>query len=40
MTGFLASVASVEEAKIALAGGADIIDLKNPHSGGTGCLYH
>ncbi len=38
MTGFLASVASVEEAKIALAGGADIIDLKNPHSGALGAL--
>lgn len=38
MTGFLASVASVEEAKIVLAGGADIIDLKNPHSGALGAL--
>lgn len=38
MTGFLASVASVEEAKIALAGGADIIDLKNPHAGALGAL--
>jgi dihydroneopterin aldolase len=38
MTGFLASVASVEEAKIALTGGADIIDLKNPHAGALGAL--
>ena len=38
MTGFLASVASVEEAKLALAGGADIIDLKNPHTGALGAL--
>jgi dihydroneopterin aldolase len=38
MTGFLASAASVEEARLALAGGADIIDLKNPHTGALGAL--
>lgn len=34
----LASVTSVAEAKIALAGGADIIDLKNPEQGALGAL--
>ena len=38
MTGFLASVTSVEEARVALAGGADIIDMKNPRSGALGAL--
>lgn len=38
MTGFLASVTGVEEAAIALAGGADIIDLKNPLVGALGAL--
>lgn len=36
--GMLASVTSVEEAQIALAGGADIIDLKNPEQGALGAL--
>lgn len=36
--GMLASVTSVEEAQIALAGGADIIDLKNPVQGALGAL--
>lgn len=40
MTGFLASVSSVEEATLALSGGADIIDLKNPRSGALGALAH
>lgn len=38
MTGFLASVTGVEEAVIALTGGADIIDLKNPQVGALGAL--
>lgn len=38
MTAFLASVASVAEAKIALEAGADIIDLKNPADGALGAL--
>jgi uncharacterized protein (UPF0264 family) len=38
MTGFLASVMSVEEARIALAGGADIIDCKDPRAGALGAL--
>jgi uncharacterized protein (UPF0264 family) len=36
VTGFLASVNSLEEARIALAGGADVIDLKEPASGVLG----
>jgi uncharacterized protein (UPF0264 family) len=36
MTGFLASVRSAEEAVLALAGGADIIDAKEPASGALG----
>ncbi|MEP9373987.1 (5-formylfuran-3-yl)methyl phosphate synthase [Mesorhizobium sp. KR1-2] len=36
MTKMLASVNGVEEAEIALAGGADIIDLKNPRAGALG----
>jgi uncharacterized protein (UPF0264 family) len=36
VTGFLASVNSLEEAKIVLAGGADVIDLKDPASGVLG----
>lgn len=35
---FLASVASVEEARIAVAGGADIIDCKDPQRGALGAL--
>jgi len=38
MTGFLASVTSAGEAEIVLAAGADIIDLKDPHSGALGAL--
>ncbi len=38
MTGFLASVASVEEAEIALAGGADLIDAKDPQAGALSAL--
>jgi (5-formylfuran-3-yl)methyl phosphate synthase len=38
MTGFLASVVSVAEAEIALAGGADILDLKDPSKGALGAL--
>lgn len=36
MTGFLASVSSVSEARIALEGGADVIDLKQPAKGVLG----
>ena len=36
MTWFLASVRSAEEARIALAGGADIIDAKEPAAGALG----
>lgn len=39
MTGFLASVTSVEEASM-LLGEADIIDLKNPALGALGALPH
>ena len=38
MTGFLASVTNVDEARIALEVGADIIDLKNPVLGALGAL--
>jgi (5-formylfuran-3-yl)methyl phosphate synthase len=38
VTGLLASVTSVEEAQIALAAGADIIDLKDPARGALGAL--
>ena len=38
MTGFLASVTSAAEAEMVLAAGADIIDLKDPHSGALGAL--
>ncbi len=38
MTAFLASVTSVDEARIALECGADIIDLKNPRFGALGAL--
>ena len=37
-TQLLISVTSIEEAKIALDNGADIIDLKNPHAGALGAL--
>jgi uncharacterized protein (UPF0264 family) len=36
MSGFLASVRSVEEALLVLAGGADIVDVKEPASGALG----
>ena len=38
MTGLLASVHSVAEAQIALAGGADIVDLKDPDHGALAAL--
>lgn len=38
MTAFLASVTSVDEARIALECGVDIIDLKNPQAGALGAL--
>lgn len=38
MTRLLASVTSVDEAAMAIAGGADIIDLKNPRQGALGAL--
>lgn len=38
MTKLLISVTSVEEARIAAENGADIIDLKDPHSGALGAL--
>ena len=38
MSLFLASVTSVEEARIALERGADVIDLKNPAQGALGAL--
>lgn len=38
MSLFLASVTSVEEARIALESGADVIDLKNPVQGALGAL--
>ena len=36
MTAFLASIASVDEIEAALAGGADILDLKDPAKGALG----
>jgi dihydroneopterin aldolase len=36
MTGLLASVASVDEAVVALEGGADLVDLKDPAAGTLG----
>jgi uncharacterized protein (UPF0264 family) len=38
VTGFLASVTSMQEAEIALAGGADVLDLKDPSRGALGAL--
>jgi len=38
MTLFLASVADPEEAEIAFAGGADVIDFKNPNDGALGAV--
>jgi (5-formylfuran-3-yl)methyl phosphate synthase len=38
MTGLLASVTSAAEAELAMAGGADIIDLKDPQAGALGAL--
>ncbi len=38
MTGMLASVASMEEARMVLAENVDIIDLKNPAAGSLGAL--
>ena len=36
MTGLLISVRSADEARIALAGGADVIDVKEPSRGALG----
>jgi dihydroneopterin aldolase len=38
MTAFMASVRNVEEARLALAGGADLIDLKEPSAGSLGAV--
>lgn len=38
MSKLLVSVTSVEEALLAMEGGADIIDMKNPHLGALGAL--
>ena len=38
MTGFLASVASVEEARLVCSLGVDVIDLKDPNRGALGAL--
>jgi dihydroneopterin aldolase len=38
MTGMLASVRSIAEARIVLAAGADLIDLKDPSTGALGAL--
>jgi len=38
VTGFLASVTSMQEVEIALTGGADILDLKDPSRGALGAL--
>ena len=40
MTALLASVRSLDEALVALAGGADLIDLKEPSRGALGALDH
>jgi dihydroneopterin aldolase len=40
MTALLASVRSLDEARVALAGGADLIDLKEPSRGALGALDH
>ncbi len=40
MTMMLASVRSLDEALIALEGGADLIDLKEPSRGALGALDH
>ncbi len=38
MTGWLASITGVEEARLAIAAGATIIDCKNPRAGALGAL--
>ena len=38
MTGFLASVSSIDEAELARSLGADVIDLKNPDRGALGAV--
>src|SRR5688572_3789506 len=38
MTQMLASVTGIDEAEIAIAGGADIIDLKDPAAGALGAV--
>ncbi|MEJ2454809.1 MAG: (5-formylfuran-3-yl)methyl phosphate synthase [Candidatus Thiodiazotropha sp.] len=39
MTRLLASVTNAPELELAIEGGADIIDLKNPHTGAQGALH-
>ncbi|HEX6828752.1 MAG TPA: (5-formylfuran-3-yl)methyl phosphate synthase, partial [Burkholderiales bacterium] len=38
MTRLLASVADLQEARLAVAGGADIVDFKDPRRGALGAL--
>ena len=38
MTGMLASVRNLEEAKMVYQGGADIIDIKEPNEGALGAV--
>ncbi|RVA63931.1 (5-formylfuran-3-yl)methyl phosphate synthase, partial [Mesorhizobium sp. M7A.F.Ca.CA.001.11.2.1] len=38
MTRMLASVTGIEEAEIALSGGVDIVDLKDPKAGALGAV--
>ncbi|TIQ75182.1 MAG: dihydroneopterin aldolase, partial [Mesorhizobium sp.] len=38
MTRMLASVTGVDEAEIALSGGVDIVDLKDPKAGALGAV--
>lgn len=40
MTGWLASITDINEAQLALAADADVIDAKNPHMGALGALPH
>ena len=38
MTGWLASITDIDDARQVLAAGANIIDAKNPHAGALGAL--
>ena len=38
MTGMLASVSSLDEARLAIEAGADVVDLKDPAHGALGAL--